>query len=267
MGLGETPLFRILNDRELEVPLPVEGVMLSAKLGELLDVREGDTVTVEVLEGKRPRVELEVAWLVDDFSGLNAYVQIDNLHRMMQEDRLSSGVFLRIDASKTDQVYEALKELPQVAAVNVKTAMLQSFEETMAENLLRMRGFNIMFATIIAFGVVYNSARISLAERSRELSTLRVIGFTRAEVSQILLGELGLLTILALPVGLLMGYGLAAWMTLGLDTEIYRIPLVIQPQTYAYSSLVVIIASAISGLIVRRKIDRLDLISVLKSKE
>ena len=139
--------------------------------------------------------------------------------------------------------------------------------KTVAENLLAIRQANICFAVIIAFGVVYNSARISLSERSRELSTLRVIGFTRHEISGILLGELALLTLAALPLGMILGYGFAAYMTLGLQTEIYRIPLVVERSTFALAVTVVIIAALVSGLIVRRRIDRLNLVAVLKSKD
>ena len=205
--------------------------------------------------------------LVSEFSGMNAYMQLDVLRELMEEGDTSSGAYLQVDSREQDALYRKLKETPRVAAVNIKAAALQSFEKTIAENLLRMRLTNICFATIIAFGVVYNAARISLSERSRELSTLRVIGFTRHEISRLLLGELALLTLAAIPPGLLLGYGFAAYMTLGLQTEIYRIPLVVNNSTYVFAATVVIIAAVISGLIVRRRIDQLDLVAVLKSKD
>ncbi len=145
--------------------------------------------------------------------------------------------------------------------------MLKSFQDTIAENLLAMRTFNILFSVIIAFGVVYNNARISLSEQSRELATLRVIGFTRGEVSGILLGELAILTLAAIPLGWLIGYGLVAMFVQGLDTEAFRIPLVIDRSTYAMAAAVVIIAAFVSGLIVRRRVDQLDLVGVLKTRE
>jgi putative ABC transport system permease protein len=186
---------------------------------------------------------------------------------MMEESDTSSGAHLQVDPSRRNELYRTLKETPRVAAVNIKQAALKSFEDTVAENLLRMRLTNICFATIIAFGVVYNSARISLSERSRELSTLRVIGFTRREISGILLGELALLTLAAMLPGMLLGYGFAAYMTLGLQTEIYRIPLVVEQSTFAFAAAVVMIAAVVSGLIVRRRIDRLDLVAALKSRD
>jgi putative ABC transport system permease protein len=160
-----------------------------------------------------------------------------------------------------------LKQTPLVASVTVKVAALRSFEETIAENLTQMRMFNIMFACVIAFGVVYNSARISLSERSRELATLRVVGFRRSEISVILLGELAILVAVAIPVGFGFGYGLSAWVSLAFDTEVYQIPLIIERGTYGFAATVTIVAAVLSGLAVRRKLDHLDLIAVLKTRE
>jgi putative ABC transport system permease protein len=164
-------------------------------------------------------------------------------------------------------LYAYLKRTPRVASVSIKTASLRGFETTMADSLLRMRAINLVFASIIAFGVVYNTGRIALAERSRELATLRVIGFTRAEVSVLLLGELAVLTILALPVGMVCGYGLASLAVVSLETENQRFPLVIEPATYALAAVVVLAAATATGLVVRRQVDKLDLVEVLKSRE
>jgi len=257
-----------LVDRDLnEIHLPAGGVVMSAKLGELLDVGIGDTLTVEVLEGARPVKSAVVAGMVDDFSGLAAYMDVRSLNTMMDEQPTVSGAFVRIEPGQEGTVYATLKRLPFVAGVTIKRAAWKSFQDTIAENMLRMRAFNIVFAAIIACGVVYNSARVSLSERGRELATLRVIGFTRGEISSILLGELGVLTLIAIPTGLLIGYWLAAWIIAGLDTDMYRIPLVVTGGTYAFASIVTVVAALVSGLIVRRRIDRLDLIAVLKTRE
>ncbi len=172
-----------------------------------------------------------------------------------------------MDANLIDTLYQQLKETPRVAAVTLKEAALQGFRDTVAENQYKMQAFNIAFACIIAFGVVYNTARISLSERSREMGTLRVIGFTRTEVSAILLGELAVLTLAAIPLGYLFGYAFALAMVKGFETEMFRIPLVISSETLAFASGVTIAASVISGMIVRRRIDHMDLVSVLKQKE
>jgi putative ABC transport system permease protein len=194
-------------------------------------------------------------------------MELSALHKLMRESGSISGAFLDVDPAKRDSTFRELKECPKVASVTVTLAALESFEETIGDNLLRLRFFNVLFSTVIAFGVVYNSIRISLAERSRELATLRVIGFTRGEVSGILLGELAILTLVGIPLGLLLGYGFAAIITIGLDTELYRIPLVVGRSTFAFAAIVVLIASTLSGLIVRRRIDHLDLVGVLKTRE
>ena len=268
MGLdGESELFRLIDDKKRPVEVPPEGLMLNTKLAALLDVELGDEVLLEVLEGQRGKYKVPVTELVTELGGLNAYMHLDALHRLLQEGPHVSGAFLKVEATKTSKLYRQLKETPRVAGVSVKNAAIESFNETISENLGAIRGFNIFFATIIAIGVVYNSARISLAERSRELATLRVMGFSKAEVSTILLGELAVLTLAAIPLGMAIGYFLSYWASLGLDTEVYRIPHVVNAGTYALAAMVVIFAAIGSGLIVRRGIGSLDLVGVLKTRE
>jgi putative ABC transport system permease protein len=260
-------LFRLLNVRERPVELPPEGLVLSDKLAELLAVKEGDVISMAVLEGERPVLDVVVSAVITEYGGLNAYMNRQALHRLLKEAEVVSGAFLGVEPALAPKLYRQLKETPRVAGVTVKNAVLKSFQNTIAENILMMRTFNILFAVIIAFGVVYNSARISLAEQSRELATLRVMGFSRFEVSAILLGELAVLTLLAVPVGWVIGYGLVASFVQALDTEIYRIPLVIERTTYLFAALIVILAALVSGLVVQRRIRKLDLIAVLKAQE
>jgi len=264
----EQRLFRVLDvaGRQTEIGA-AGGIVVSSKLAEALEVGLGDSITVEVLKESRPVVNLPIVAMVDDFSGISAYASIGTTWRIMQDETIS-GSYLAADDARLDALYSALKRSPRVASVTVKRAALESFRQTVAENLLRMRLFNVFFACAIAFGVVYNAARIALSERSRELATLRVIGFRRSEISLILLGELAIITAVAIPLGLLLGYGLAAFVIeVGFDTELFRIPLVISRQTYGFAAIVTGLAAIVSGLIVRRRLDRLDLVSVLKSRE
>ncbi len=260
-------LYRVLNKDEQLAPMPRDGLLLSSKLAELLDVRRGDRILVEVLEGEQPVREVPVSALITEYGGTNAYMDLDALHRLLREGRSLTGAFLTVERDRAEDLYRTLKNTPRVAGVTIKEASVNSFRDTIAENLGNIRFFNMLFATVIAFGVVYNSARISLAERSRDLATLRVIGFTRAEISAILLGELAVLTLAAIPLGLVIGYLFAAWAVSGLDTEVYRIPLIVGRQTCGFAVSVVLAGAAISGLIVRRKLDHLDLVSVLKTRE
>ncbi|MGE5191355.1 MAG: ABC transporter permease [Deltaproteobacteria bacterium] len=261
-------LFRLIDIKRRVIPLPPDGLVLSTKLAELLGVAPGDFVTVEVLEGLRPVEKMQVKGVVSDFQGTAAYMNIDAMRRLMHEGDAISGAYITADANAIDHLYARLKEAPRVAGVTVKGAALRSFQQTIAENLLRMRTFNIIFASIIAFGVVYNNARISLSERSRDLATLRVIGFTTGEISTILLGEQALLTVAAVPVGMLAGYGLAALViNLAYDTELFRIPLIVDRWTYAFATAVTLAAALASGLVVRRRLYRLDLVAVLKARE
>jgi putative ABC transport system permease protein len=268
MGLppGEG-LYRLRDGSDRPVVLPAHGLVVSKKLAELLQISPGDVVTVEVLEGERLVREVRVAGTVEEFSGLNCYMDRTALNRLAREGPNISGAYLAVDSAQEATLYRTLKNTPAVASVVVKAASLRSFWETVAENILRFRLFNVIFACVIGIGVVYNTARISLSERSRELATLRVIGFRRAEISLILLGELAVLALVAIPVGLTLGYVLCAIVTVAFDTESYRIPLVVERSTFGFAAVVVLIAALLSGLIVRRRLDHLDLIAVLKARE
>lgn len=267
-GLGERrDLYRLVDAEENVIDLPPTGIVMSSQLAKLLDLRIGETVQIEVLEGERPVRETVVTGLVDDFAGTSAWMRRDTLHRLLRETRAISGAYLSIDEKLESAAYRALKQSPAIAGVTLQKVAVRSFMDNFAENLLRMRMFNVAFACVIAVGVVYNSARVSLSERSRELATLRVIGFTRAEVSRILLGELGFLTLLAIPVGFLIGAGLCRLIASALETEMYRIPFVLNASTYTFAALVIIAAAIFSSLMVRHGINRLDLVAVLKSRE
>ena len=260
-------LQRVVNADFRAVELPSEGLVLSSKLAEILHVQPGSTLTLEVLEGTRPVRQVVVSRTVDEYMGAQAYMHMDALHELMREGRILSGAYLRVDPALADNLYARLKLIPSVAGVALKSAARIEFERQMDEMMGVFIFFNIVFAAVITVGVVYNVARIALSERQHELASLRVLGFTRAEISSILLGELAVLTVLAIPLGLAMGYGFAGFMVEVFDTELYRFPLVISPRTYAASALVVLLSATLSGLLVRRRLDHLDLIEVLKVKE
>jgi putative ABC transport system permease protein len=260
-------LQRLLNAELQPIEPPAAGIMLTDHLGKMLGVRPGDLLTVEVLEGSRPIRQITVAALVSQYIGVSGYMQIDALNRFMREGNAVSGVNLAMDERYKSEIYNALKEMPRVAGIVQRKEAVKNFYKTMGEQILVFAFFNTLLAATIAFGVVYNSARIALSERSRELASLRVMGFTRAEISYILLGELAVLTLVAIPLGFVIGYSLCAYMIIYLQTDLFRIPLILEPSTYAFAASVVVVSAGISGLIVRRKLDRLDLIAVLKTKE
>ena len=267
-GVPPTPRFKRIVDRDgREIRLPPSGVVLSLTLANALGVVPGDEIAVEVLEGQRPTRRVLVTGLVDDLLGLSAYMDLTALHQMMREGEVANSALLLIDPAQEGELAGELKVLPAVAGAGFKRAVLQSFRDVMAANMSVSILINLVFAGIIAFGVVYNAARVSLSERSRELASLRVLGFTRAEISLILMGELALLTLVALPVGALFGYSLSAAIVGMIDSEVYRFPLYVSRHAVAMACLGIIAAAVFSGLVVRRKLDRLDLVAVLKVRE
>ena len=265
--VGQAELNRVVDVAGGAMRLPPDGLVLSLKLAEVLSAGVGDAVTIEVLDGTRPVQQVKVVGIVEEYMGTSAYMDIDAVRRLAKEGGTLSGAFLKIDERYADELYRRLKATPMVAGVSLKRSAIESFENTLAETFYVMIFFNLLFSSVIAFGVVYNAARVSLSERSRELASLRVLGFTRGEISFILLGELAVVIVLAIPVGLAIGYAFAGALVAAFNTELYRFPLVITPRTYAYAASAVLVAATLSGLAVRRRLDHLDLVAVLKTRE
>lgn len=264
---GEASLSRVLDGGLKPVVLPSEGLVISDTLARLLRVGIGDEIEVEILEGRRQTVMQPVSAIITGFIGLTAYMNLDAMNRMLMEGAAISGVYLGLDMEARDQLFAVLKETPAASFIALQYAALERFRETLAQNVTIMISVYAALAGIIAFGVVYNFARISLSEQGREMASLRVLGFTKAEVSGLLMGELAVVAILAQPLGWLLGYSFALMMAEGFRTELYRVPLVVNREVFAWASLVVFAAAAVSGLVVRRRIDRLDMIEVLKTRE
>jgi putative ABC transport system permease protein len=258
---------RIIDTDGRVLPPPAAGVVLSAILANVLGVAVGDELTIEVLEGARPVRRTRVTGIVNDVVGLSVYMEMAALHAMMREGSVTTGALLLVDTAREDELSAALKQMPGVLGAGFKRAVLQSFRDTTTANLNVTIFINVLFASVIAFGVVYNAARVSLSERSHELASLRVLGFTRAEISLILMGELALVTVAALPVGWMFGYVLSMAIAQTVQSEVYRFPLFVSRQSGAWAALAIVAAATVSGLIVRRRLDRLDLIAVLKVRE
>jgi len=267
-GLPQHAELRRPLDRNLRpIPLPPDGVLLSQRLAERLHVRPGEHIRLEVLEGERPQREVRIAGLADDMIGLNAYMRLDALNRLMREGDIINAVDLRTDSSRADALYRALKTMPKVESVTVKALALQLFRATTVFFVLVMAGIFTLFSTVIAIGVVYNNARIAVQERGWELATLRVLGFTRAEVAALLLAEIGLEILAGIPLGLWLGVWLVRGMIVLNETEMFSIPAIIETRSYLLAALIVFGAGMASALLVRRRIDHLDLIGVLKTRE
>ena len=267
-GVVPEPRLNLVYDaagRSLTVPSA--GLVLSTMLAKKLGVDRGDAVWVEVLEGRRPALQLPVVELFETYIGTPAYMNLAALNRMLFEGPSVGYAHLLVDRAAEPALFAALKDLPEVSAVALRRAAVDTFHETMGETLLIYVSFFVVFACTLAIGTVYNSARIALSERGRELATLRVLGFGRAEISYILLGEVALLILVGLPLGCLAGYGLAWLITAGFETELFRVPLIVEPTTFGAAVLIGLAAAAASAVLVRRRLDRLDLVAVLKTRE
>jgi len=260
-------LVRLLDTQLMPVSLPESGVVLTDYLAEYLHIKPGDMLTIEVLEGDRPLVTVPVVATTKQYLGVNAYMQRQALNRLLKEGDAISGIYARVDTKFQREVYAELKDMPRIAGVVEQSSAIRAFYDTLAETVLFFTLITTLLGATISFGVVYNSMRIALSERHRELASLRVLGFSKGEVAYILLGELGVLTVIAIPIGMLIGYGLCAYLAHQFNTDLYRIPLVLGINVYAFAALVVIASSLISALMIWRNISQLDMVAVLKTKE
>jgi putative ABC transport system permease protein len=260
-------LSRMVDADKRPVVPPPGGLVLSRDLADKLHVKAGDLLEVEVTEGKRPVFEIPVTGVTTTYIGSGAHMRIGDLNRLMREGSAISGAYLIVDSARTTDLYRELKAAPVVASVGLQSLAERNLNELLDQSIGVSIWMYTAFAALIAVGVVYNSVRISFSERARELASLRVLGFTRGEVSYILLGEIAFLTLLALPLGALLGTGLAWYLARAISSDLFRLPFIIDPATYGYAGAVVIVVTAVSGLLVRRQLDNMDLVAVLKTKE
>jgi putative ABC transport system permease protein len=264
---AEPQLQRSVDAHQRSVNPPQDGLLLTDRLAERLHIQPGQSVRIELTEGRRQVLELPVAGTVQEMMGMGTYIERRNLNQLLQEGDLVNMAVVSVTPGHEAELLARLKQLPRVAMAFSKAVMLRNIEEITARNMLTFSAILTVFASVIAIGVVYNHARIALAERAWELASLRVLGFTRGEVSAFLLGELALEIVLAIPLGLLAGYWLSAGIVQMIKTDEFYFPLIIHPSTYAYAAITVVAAGVASALVVRRRIDTLDLVGVLKTRE
>ncbi len=267
-GMEPDSRLQFLLDTNLnKVTLPSSGLMLTDHLAKILKVRPGDKLTVEFLEGSRATREVTVVALVKQYLGVTGYMDLSSLNRLMNTGDSISGAYLVTDKNKQEKLFLDFIKTPRVSGTVVRANEITNFYEIQAKGMLFFTFIATLMACFISFGVVYNNARIAFSERSRELSSLRVLGYTRGEISYILLGELALITFIAIPVGFVLGYWLCAYLAYALASDLFRVPLTISSKTFSMAALVVLVSASVSGLIVRHKLDHLDLVEVLKTRE
>lgn len=258
---------RIIDAQYRQITLPPDGIVLSAVLGELLGVQIGDQLTVEVLEGRRATRVVPVVGFAEDLAGVAAYMDIRALNRLLGDGDVVSGASFRLDAAQRSTFLKELKNIPSVGWVAIKASLRDNFRRTTAASINTFQKIYLVLSVVVAFGVVYNNARISLAERARELATLRVVGFSQREVGAILITELVILALIAVPIGLVLGSGFATGIVQAVNTETVRLPVVLTTGNYAFAVAAVTVASVMSALFVLRRLRQLNLVGALKAPE
>lgn len=263
----DAALREIMNDEGAAHPLPAGGVVLTGMLADVLGAEVGDTLRATIREGRAREARIVVTGRVEEMFGLQGHMRLAELNALLGEGPRVDQALLWLEEGSFDELERRLAEVPVVVDVSSRNALIQGFREQSAQALIWMMLIMTAFASVIAAGVVYNNARVSVAERSRDLASLRVLGFTRQEISTVLLGEMAIQVFLAIPIGLWLGYRLALGIAGSVDPEMFRLPVVLSSRTYAFAAVVVLVAAGVSALLVRRRLDRLDLIGVLKTRE
>lgn len=267
-GIPDDARLQFVVDEHLnKVPIPPAGLLLTDFLAEQLGVNAGDSIQVRILEGHRPVLNLRVAGVTSEFLGVGSYMNLGAMNRALKEGPVVNQVLMNLEPGQAGTVYQELRDTPRVMAINIRQVMLDSFFETLAKTFLTFTWVISMLGGIIAFGVIYNTVRISLAERGRDLASLRVLGYSHNEVAHILLAELAILLILGIPLGWAIGHGLASLVVTMMQTELYRVPLIITGRTLALAASVVIVSALITGFITWLRLRKLDLVAVLKTRE
>ena len=242
-------------------------MVLGEALAEILAIRPGDMLTVEIREGARPVLEVPVTQVARSLIGAPAYMRLSALNAEMREPGRISGAHLRVDAAQADAIYVTLKTMPRIAAVSVAENARASLQKLMDQGAGSARYIMGAVAFIITFGIVYNAARIGHNERRRDLASLRIMGFSRGEAAFVLLAELALIVLVALPVGSLAGHGLSFAIARGFSSELYQIPATFDAFSHGFAAAFVIAAAVVSGWLVKRDLDRTDLVDVLKARD
>ncbi|MEL6748165.1 MAG: FtsX-like permease family protein, partial [Pseudomonadota bacterium] len=262
-----TRLSRALDSDLADIPLQNGGIVLATALATKLNIRPGDRLTVEVREGRQPVLRIPVTGVAESLLCAPAYMDLATLNRALREPDRVSGAYLSIDEAFASDIYAALQDMPTVAGVGLKSQAEVALRTLMNTGAGAIRYVMGAIAFVITFGIVYNAARIAYAERIRDLASLRVIGFTKGEAAFVLLGELAIVTLVAVPIGSLLGYFLSFGIAAGFSSELYQIPAIFDPASYGFAAMVVLGAAVASGWLVKRDIDRADLVSALKTRE
>lgn len=260
-------LSRVIDPAGNVIEAPAEGILLSRRLAGQLHVDPGDWIDVEFLTGRRETDRLQVSGIVTQYFGIGAYMRADYAAKLLRQSPRISAANVLIDDRQIDELHEKLKDTPNLAGLVMLTDTRRTFQNTIKENIVIQSMIYIAIAAMITIGVTYNSARIQLSERARELASLRILGFTNAEVSYILMGETLLLVIVAQPLGWALGALIAWGMSFAFASDLYTIPVVLERHTFGYASVVALVAAIGSVLVVRRRLDTLDLVSVMKTRE
>ncbi len=260
-------LRRFLDKDKNNISFPADGIAMNIELAQSLGIQRGDLIRFEVLEGNRKQAEVRVGALINEVLGRSIYIDHAELSQLLGEGEMVNQVLLSIDQNQENNLIKEFKDVPNIAGLTTKFAILRSFRDTIDRSIMVSIFILVFFAIIISVGVIYNTAMITLSERIFELATLRILGFSIWEVFLIVIGELTFLILISIPLGCVLGYWFSWFFLQTVETNEFQIPLIIHAKTYILSAIASIFTSLFSFYILYNKLKNMDLISVLKTRE
>jgi putative ABC transport system permease protein len=264
---GDGHLYRLIDTDLKPVAVPPRGILLSQTLADKLGASVGSLIRVEILDGRQPVLTLRVSQVVKTYQGTPAFMDLHSLNEALEDTSALNGAWISFDPAAKEALIHAVEERPMIAGMSLRSAVIGNFREQVEQNLAVFRLYSLAIASVIVIGVVYNNGRLAYSEQVRDLATMRVLGYGPASVGFILVGELLLLALFAIPIGILSGLGLAAWLARAFSSDIYSIPFVVAPATIAMSLAVMLAAAIVTSFLMMGRVRRLDLVRVLKGRE
>ena len=259
----DAQLYTPLDQRGHPVRPLDQGLVLSSRAATVLQARVGDTIRVRPLVGERRESNCVVTQIVDTYLGMGAYCDLSYLSRLIGEERAASSVLMRTSSSLGSH----MAARPWVVGLNWRLSSYTKMKATLDQSLGTSLGILSTFAALLSFGSVLNLALVSLAERSREVGTFRVLGLTPVEVARIFVMESYVLNGLGILAGLPLGFLLVQMITRSYDTDFFRFPTLIPIHRIVLSVALMLVFITLAQLVVLRMVRSWPWLDALKVRE
>lgn len=243
------------------VELSENGIFLTTELAKLLHVEAGDTLTIRNFMPGRDDVELKVSGIIRQYLGINAYMDIGTMQRLLTEKDMVTGAGVISD----DDVKGKLETVDMVSFVQSMEDLENQFLEYTDMMKLAIQ-FYMLFGGILGFAIIYNSSIISISERRLEFAALRIMGYSKNEIFSIISRENLLVTILAVILGIPLGLFFINGIIESFSSELVTFPRIIEVSIFIKATLGILFFVVIAQMATHHKIGKLQFIEALKNR-